>query len=675
MKWAAVAEIGWARDGSWSWIGEEMKNDKIIKAALDRMEEAVDADRENREEALNDLQNLAGFGQWPDSVKSEREGTNRPCLTINRLPQFVRQVTGDIRNLNPSINVMPADDEATTEVAEIIEGMTRQIQYRSDASSVYEAAAESAAQCGMGFFRVRADFEDEASFNQEILIERIHNPFSVYFDPAARMPTREDAGWCFVTESMSKADFEAAYPGKAVCDVSVDAQTDGLENWMDEGSVVVAEYFWKEPVEKKIGMLRDGTIVADPKAPMDIIRERKVQSHKIMWAKVSGKEVLEEPKEFPCSYLPVIAVVGEEMTVGDKIVRSSVIRYAKDPQRLYNYWRSAQTEMIALQPKAPYLVTTKQVKGLETFWKEANTSNRAYLPYHPDEKAGAPQRATPPVPSQGMMQEIVAAADDMKATTGIYDAGLGQRSNEQSGVAIRQRQLESDISTSIYADNLSKAVALCGRIVVEMIPKIYDTNRIVRTVGKDDAENMVPVNGIQVSQDGISPVNNLMSGKYDVRVSVGPSYTTKRQEAAESMIDFVRAFPAAAQVAGDLVAKNMDWPGAEEFADRLKKLLPPGVIPIGDMEPEEQQAAMAAQQQQQQRDAMMEQGQMASIQKEVAESEEAQADAEKARLEVAEKSLELAIASGQLDAAINQAVARALQGAMVPQGIPGQVPL
>ncbi|WP_306127931.1 portal protein [Roseovarius sp. MMSF_3350] len=645
-----------------------MKKDDIIRAALDRMDEAVDADRENREEALHDLEAIAGH-QWPDDIRQSREQEGRPCLTINRLPQFVRQVTGDIRRMNPSINVLPGDSEASQDVAEIVEGLVRHIQYASDATSVYESAGESAAACSMGYFRIRTEYEDDDSFNQVIKIERIHNPFSVYFDPQARMSTREDADYCFITEQMRKDDFRKAYPKAALVDMENDAETDGLEHWQNEGSMVVAEYFWKEPEEYELGLLPSGQVVRDPVAPLNIVRKRKVKSHKVMWAKISGKEVLEGPQEIPCDYIPVVGVMGEELHVGDRVQRTSVIRFAKDPQQLYNYWRSAQTELVALQPKAPYLVTPKQVAGFETFWNQANDSNRPYLPYNPDDKApGVPQRATPPIASQGMMQEVMTAAEDLKGTTGVYDAALGNQSNEKSGVAIRQRQMESDVSTSIYSDNVAKAVACSGRIIVNMIPKVYDTNRIIRILGKDDAEKMVPINGMQMTIDGPVPVNSLTIGKYDVKISVGPNYSTKRQEAAESMIEFVRAFPAAGAATADLIAKNMDWPGADEFADRLKKMLPPGIRDMDDLSPEEQQQMQAAMQQQQQA-AQIEQAKvMAEIEKGQAEAKEAGFDAQKAQFEVMNEQLELAAKNGQLNAAIGQIVqqevARALQGAM-----------
>lgn len=632
-----------------------LNKDDIIAAAKKRMQEAIDADRDNREEALDDLNNLAGR-QWPENIRNSRENDNRPVLTINRLPQFTRQVTGDIRKMDPAINVIPGDEKATD--PELIEGIVRQIQYDSDASSVYERAGESAASCGMGFFRIRHDYVDDRSFNQKIIIESIHNPFSVYVDPTARMPTREDMDYCFITEAMDHEDFKKAYPNAQAVEVDNDDQTDNLQNWRDGDEVTVAEYFWKERTQKTIAMMADGQITENPVEGMNYLRKREVMSAKVMWAKISGKDVLEGPKEFPCKYVPVVAVMGEEIHAGQDIVRTSVIRFAKDPQRLYNYWRSAQTELIALQPKAPFMVTAKQVAGFETEWRTANESNFPYLPYNPDEKApGPPQRATPPIASQGMMQEVLTSNEDMKATTGIYDSALGNRSNEESGVAIRQRQTESDISTSIYADNMGKAVQHAGKIIVTMIPKIYDTQRLLRLREKDGKEVPVMINQLMMTLDGPQIMNDVTTGTYDVKVTVGPNFTTKRQEAAESMMAFVNAVPNSAAVVSDLIAKNMDWPGADEFAERLRKTLPPGVVPPDELSPEEQQQ-MAA------NNKAQEAAQQVEMRKAVAETEEAEFDAQKARFEAIEKQLEVSISSGQINAAIQQAVTQALTGAL-----------
>jgi len=646
------------------------KHDDILKAARERMSEAQEGDRDNRLEMKSDLKFITG-DHWEESVKEGREAEGRPCLTINRLPQFVRGVTGDIRRMNPAINIIPGDGDSSQEVAEVYEGLIRQIEYSNDASSIYELAATDAAQCGIGHWRVLSEYEGDEGFDQVLKVKRIHNVFSVLWDPASREPTREDAEYCFVTEFMREKAFEKAYPDAAKISADMDESLDGREHWMEGTGVIVAEYFWKEPVTKTIGLTADGQTIENPKPPMDFIKSRKVHTHKVMWAKVSGKAILEGPQEFPCSQIPVISVVGEEIDRGDKVVRSSVIRYAKDPAQLYNYWSSADAELVALQPKAPYILTTKQVEGQESYWTNANSSNDPYLLYNPDEKAPPPQRSQPPVSSAGMAQQAMKAVEDMKATTGIYDAGLGNRSNEQSGVAIRQRQMESDVANSIYSDNLAKSIARCGRILVDMIPKIYDTDRAIRILGKDDAEKIVHINQ-QIYQPGVgvATINPVTLGKYEVRVSVGPNYSTRRQETAESMMAFVKSFPQSASIVGDLIADAMDWPNKDRFVDRLKKSLPPQMRDPDDLSPEEQQQAQMGMMQQQQAMQKQEQADMAELKKQVAEAAEAEADAEKAALEVEEKELELAAQSGELNVMISQLVQReverALQGAFQP---------
>lgn len=613
------------------------KNDALLKEATERYDAAVVFDRENRIEALDDMENLIGL-QWAESEKEQRETDGRPCLTINKLPQFLRQVTGDLRRTNPAIKVLPGDAETDKDGADVIESIVRQIQYKSDASSVYESAAESAAACGMGAFRVLTDYVSDNSFLQEICIEAIRNPFAVYWDPKATDPTRCDADWCFVSDRMTKAAFEKAYPGKAMAEVKAEQVGDmsRLQHWRQAGDVIVAEYFWKEYEDVTIYMGPDGQ--ATEKKPRGEAKSRQVKRHKVMWAKISGADVLEGPLEFPSKHIPVIAVMGEELHVGSSRYRSSVIRFAKDPQRMYNYWRSAQTEIVALQPKAPFIATPKQIAGRETEWGEANRTNAPVLLFNPDEKfPGAPQRQQPPVASQGMTEAIMLASQELKDTTGIYDAGLGNRSNEQSGVAIRQRQMESDISTSIYSDNMAKAVAQCGRIVVDMLPKVYDTYRRVAALGKDETEGVIEINKPMRTADGPVMVNNMAAGKYDVKVAVGPNYTTKRQETAESMMQFVQAFPAAAQVAGDLIAGAMDWPGADQIADRLKKTLPPGLVE--EESPQAQQAQMQAQQVQQEQSDMAKEMAVLRLEEQRAKTEQARANAAKAKAEAAEAAL------------------------------------
>lgn len=667
-----------------------MKNDDIVTLARKRLDEAATADLPNRDRSESDLAFLIGEGQWPEEVRQQREDEGKPCLTLNQLPKFVRTVTGQIRQINPAIRIIPAGNEATEDVAEIMEGLVRQIEAHCDAASVYEQSAESAAACGIGNFRVRADYCDDNSFDQELLIERIHNPSAVFWDPMAKHSSRMDAGYCFILEEMKIEDFKADYPDAVAEDITAEHRPSDLRRWFTPDTVSVAEYYWIEYERYTIGLMRDGSVVKDPKPPMDFTKKREVKAPRVKWAKVTGAEVLEGPTDIPCRQIPVFAVTGEEWHLGEEMYRSSVIRFAKDAQQLYNYGRSAHAEIVALQPKAPYMVTPKQVAGLEGLWAGANRTNAPYLPYNPDPAAPPPQRSTPPVPSPGLMQEIALSLEDLKNTTGVYDASLGSRSNETSGVAIAERQQEAQIGTSIYADNMIKAIHACGRVLVEMIPAIYDTTRVIRILGEDDQEKQVQINQIMQDMQGRLVVNDLTVGKYDVRVSSGPSYDTKREAASDGMMAFINAFPPAAQVTADLIAKAQDWPDADKFADRLRKILPPGVIEVEDMDPEQQQQVeQQAQQAQQMEQMQMQMQQMraqlemaeleakaqkytADAAKTMAETDETLADTQKTQMETADLQFELAAKSGQLNAVIQDAVARALMGVMAQQAPQGQ---
>ena len=627
---------------------------EIIDAARERMDEAYSADLPNREKGLADLQFVVGK-QWAEDVRAEREAEGKPCLTINGLPQYVRQVTAQIRNLNPGIQVLPADNPATEDIAEIYAGIIRAVENKHDATSIYEAAAESAAQCGIGHFRVRPDYCTHDSFEQELLIERIPNPFAVFWDPLAKDPTRKDARYCFIAEEIHKDDFAKQYPDKTLTDITSDHRPAGVEQWVRGEHVTIAEYFWVEHEEYTLVNI-DGQAFDKRELPPGFPKvhpmtgkpwpTRKTRRPYVMWAKISFDEVLEGPTEMPCSHIPVFAVTGEEIHIGEEVYRSSVVRHAKDPQVLYNYARSTQAEVISIQPRAPYLVTAKQIAGLDDIWAQANNANRPYLVYNPDEKAPAPMRVPPPIASQALTQEIQLAAEDMKRTTGIYDAALGARSNETSGVAINARKLEAANSTSVYADNMVKAVAQCGRVMAEMIPRVYDTERVIRILGADDQEKAVTINQVFRAPDGSDVVaNDVTTGRYDVRVSVGPAYQTLKQEAAAGQLEFLRTLPQAAPVIADIVAGNQEWPEADRIAERLRKMLPPGMEEDDQVSPEQQQMAqqqaMQQAQQEQQQQQMMQQAAQLEFRKADAEARKAEANAQKAEAEAIEAEIKV----------------------------------
>jgi hypothetical protein len=601
-------------------------NDKMA-TMRSRLQMAQAAYSDSREDELDDLRFMAGSPdnqwQWPADVLATRGSVQgqtinaRPCLTINKLPQHVRQVTNEQRQNRPSGKVIPADDNADVQVAEIFNGVVRHIEYMSDADVAYDTACDNQVTYGEGYIRLLTEYCNEETFDQDIRIARVRNAFSVYMDPTIQDPCGADAEWCFVTEDILISDYERMFPDAAPIStlMSQGVGNESMAQWLAEDTIRIAEYFYKSYEKATLNLYPDNQ-TAFKGTPQDAnlqamfgkpIRTREVDRQKVMWMKTNGFDILDE-REWPGKWIPVVRVVGNEWEVEGKLYISGLVRNAKDAQRMYNYWTSQEAEMLALAPKAPFIGYGGQFEGYEMQWKTANTTNWPYLEVNPDVTDGAgavlplPQRAAPPLPQTGLIQAKMGAGEDIKATTGQYDASLGQQGNERSAKAIVAREKQGDVGTYHYVDNLARAIRHITRQIVDLIPKIYDTQRIARIIGVDGDVDMVkfnptqkePVKEIRDELGGlIEKVYNPGVGTYDVMVTTGPGYMTKRQEALDAMSQILQSNPQLWAVAGDLFIKNMDWPGAQEMAERFKKILDPKVLSDGDQSPE----MMAAQQQ------------------------------------------------------------------------------
>lgn len=566
--------------------------DDIVKEAREAIQLSYDFDRDNRREAMEDLRFVAGF-QWSDAARQERVG--RPLITINRSSQFLRQVSNPIRQNMPTIKVEPDSDEDLN-MAQIANGLLRRIQYNSSASHVYAAAVEHMVACGIGWFRVVTDYVDKESFDQELLIKRVFNPLSVYPDPSSLEPDRSNMNWCVVSEVMPLAAFKKKYPKAAQQAVDQPSQgQNGSVTWGQSGdNMRVAEY-WRR-TETPITLLRltngetqDASTFT--KRGLEYLKfngliagERKSSKYTVKMHLVSGAEELEDPYECPCQWIPVIPVIGSEIPLEAGIYRHGLIRFQREPQQLHNYFMSVAAEALGQQPKAPMAVTPNQIKGFKNVWDNANRIATPYLPYNPDPQApGPPKRIEPaPLPA-GLIQMAQMLAEDMKATTGIYDAALGNRSNETSGVAIGARVEQGNQATFHFGDNLEHGLEHLGRVLLDMIPNVYDTQRTLRLLGEDDTEQEVQVNApaYDYEEGGPVVVNDLSEMAFkSVRVIMGPSFATKRAETAQNLIQLVQASPLIQEVGMDMVVKAQDFDGAEEMAKRLKaftELKYPGV--------------------------------------------------------------------------------------------------
>jgi hypothetical protein len=605
--------------------GKPLKSDSdILTVARNRLDMAVSSLAESREDEMDDLRFYAGspdnHWQWPADVLATRGAVQgqtinaRPTLTINKLPQHVRQVTNDQRQNRPGAKVIPVDDNADVEVAEVFNGMIRHIEYISDADVAYDTACENQVAYGEGYIRLLTEYCDDKTFDQDIKIGRIRNSFSVYMDPLIQDPTGADAKWCFITEDVTKAEYERMYPDAAPISTlqSLGVGDQSISNWLNEDTVRIADYYYID-YNKATLNLYPGNATAFDGTPEDKglravygkpKRNRVSDRPVVRYCKINGYEILEQ-REWAGKWIPVIRIVGNEFEVDGRLYVSGLVRNAKDAQRMYNYWVSQEAEMLALAPKAPFIGYGGQFEGYEDKWKTANTNNWPYLEVNPDVTDGQgavlplPQRAQPPMASSGLLQAKAGAAEDIKATTGQYNASLGMGSNERSGKAILARQREGDVGTYHYGDNLARGVRHIARQLIDLIPKIYDTQRIARVIGEDGETKMAKINPDQempvnkiVDENGIviEKIYNPGVGKYDVVATTGPGYATKRQEALEAMAQLLQGNPQLWTVAGDLFVKNMDWPGAQEMSARFKKTIDPKILESGDKSPELQAA-------------------------------------------------------------------------------------
>jgi hypothetical protein len=566
-------------------------------------ERCQDAEQDNRMVALDDIRFSRLEEQWPQQIIQQRQTEQRPCLTINKMPAFIRQVVNDARQNKPSIKVHPVDSGADPKTAEIINGLIRNIEYTSNADVAYDTAIEASVSGGFGYWRVGMDYAYDDTFEMDLSIERVANQFAVYGDPDSMSADSSDWNVAFVVEPMRKDEYKAKYKGKKNADdneVCIDFESDAWRDagpWLDDETVMIAEWWRREEVERQIVKCSNGFVYdkdefeADPnlQAAVDagilqVVGTRTTKSHKVTQVIMSGADVL-AVNDWPGKYIPIIPVYGDEINIEGKRYFRSLIHSAKDAQRMFNYWRTTSTELVALAPRVPWIGRVGTFNTDADRWATANTTSHSYLEYDGE----APQRQPLDVgPAAGALQEALNASDDMKAIIGIYDASLGARSNETSGKAIMARQREGDVATFHFIDNLSRAIRHTGRILIDLIPKVYSDERVIRVLGEDGSPKSVKVNGQEpapvIGKDGkpevddqgnpMMALHDLTAGKYDLTVTTGPSFTTRREEAAMQMTEFVRAFPAAAPVIGDILAMNLDWPGADEIAERLKKINP-----------------------------------------------------------------------------------------------------
>src|SRR5262245_6944248 len=585
------------------------KRADFLATSRKRFQLASDAESEQRKEAIDD-DRFRALEHWPEKIKQQRDTDQRPCLTIDKLSQPIRQITNQERQGRPAIQINPVSGGADQATAEIQQGLIRQIEQHSFADVAYDWAFDGAVSHGWGYFRVLTEYESDTSFDQIIKIDWIENQYSVFFDPSARAWNKRDAMWCHLIEDLTPESYNARYARKNGNQTAKSlAEFTGLgtehPTWFPDNGVRIAEYFYVEETEAELVELTTGeTLLADqlPKRlsrGVTVRNRRPVRTPKVRWCLHNALEILEK-REWAGKFIPIIEVEGERLNVDGKRIKRGLIRASRDPSRMYDYWVSAATETTALAPRAPWIMYEGQDEGYEGMWATANTVPYSALKARATSKLTGnqilplPQRSAIEPPIQAMMQGVKQAELDIHSTTAFYDASDPRRANtEQSGRAVLARKEQGAQTNMNFADNLNRSLRYLGELLLDLMPKIYDRpGRVVQIIGADDevrqimlgqrfqknaqtgAPEAVPPEVLALQQ-GLGEFYDLNKGQYAVTVTVGHSFTTRRQEAVASMLELVNAQPAMAPIVSDVLVENMDWPGAPKLAARLKKMLPP----------------------------------------------------------------------------------------------------
>lgn len=558
----------------------ENENDPRIADAMKFLRLSNDADTSNRSEALEDLKFAAG-DQWPTEIQNSRNLEARPCLTINKIDPYIRQVTNQQRQARPRIKVHGMNTSSDEKLAEILTGVIRHIEVNSDADQAYDTAFDYSVRMGWGYFRVVTDYIRDDSFDQEIYIRPIDNPFTVYFDPNSILPDGSDAERCLITTVLEKKVFQDMYPDADLGSFTYRGTGDDSAEWIMKDDIRIAEYFYTERKAVKLIQLSDGTAVFEDELPAEeILRmagitrvgERESMRKQIKWCKLTAMEVLEE-RTWPGKYIPIVPVYGQQLVIESKRKKYGLVRNAKDPQRMLNFWQTSITESVALAPKAKWLLAEGQDEGHELEWASANIKSTPVLRYKQKDIEGqpapAPVRLQPEPPPAGILAASASINNDLQAVLGIFDPNQMPTGN-MSGKAINGQQQQMDLTNFHYFDNLTRSIRYAGKILLDLIPKIYDHERVMRIIGYDNQPELVVLNQRTVDAAGVTKIlNDVTVGEYDVVMETGPGYNSKRQEAVANMMPLLSASPDLMKIAGDLVFRNMDFPGADVIADRL----------------------------------------------------------------------------------------------------------
>lgn len=575
------------------------KDDELHALAVTRFERVETKERDQRRLAVEDIKFAqTEDGQWDEGAKEKRK--NRPRFTINRVAGAIDQLVGDQRQNRTDIKIRPVSGGANEDVAKVYTGLIRNIESASKASNAYDCAFDEVINGGYGGWRVITEFNDDDAFEQDIKIKPLNTATtSLWFDDAAKEYDRRDALWAFVTVDMPTEEHAKRFPNSPASAWSQeDFDNSGCSSWVSSNTVKVAEYWVKTPITKELALLSDGRVIdaEEEKAVLDelskqgitVKRTRKVKSHKVEMYLMDGSTILEGPKPWAGKFIPLIPMYGRQSHIEGQTYTRGIVRFAKDASRIYNYEISSVIETSALTPKDPLWYTPAQIKGHETKYRTFTTQNSPFMPYNPDPKApGAPQRGGAPAVQTGSMSIIQNASMDIYHVTGMQPPSIGANPELKSGKAIQAQERLGDRGQFIFTDNLVKSQEYCAEILIDLIPRIYDTERQVRIMAQDgESENVFINQAVRDEQTGEDVlVNDLSTGKYDVVAESGPAFATQRQESAQQILDLIATSPMFENLAMDLVAKDLPILESKELTKRVRKIQ----IQQGIIEPTEEE--------------------------------------------------------------------------------------
>jgi hypothetical protein len=593
------------------------KDQKIIDEATKRFKLCQEWESRQRAVADDDVKFVNGDPdnnyQWPNDLRKARELDQQPCLTINKARQHCLQIINDAKQNKPGVKISPVGNGATFEAAQVFGGIVRHIEYTSNAETIYDCATENQVQGGIGYWRVVTEYASDDTFDQDIFLRRIKDPQAVYLDPDIREKDGSDARFGFIFEDMPRAEFVKLYPD---CEDEVShAPLGNSEGWITKDHVRVCEYYSRQNKKDKLVAFMNPNLgdgqgeqeilrLSDLKKtlPQDLIdailadpetKVREILIDDIKWYKIAANKVIDS-RDWPGSYIPIVRLIGEESIIDGVWDCKGHVRYLKDAQRMYNYWSSSATEMVALQPKSPWIAPAKSIEGYETYWQTANKIAHSILPYNDTDDQGnqiaAPSKAPPAVIAPAFINGMSIAQNELMMASGQYQSQMGQNENAKSGVAINARQRQGDNATYHFIDNLAVAIRYTGKILIDLIPKVYDTPRVIKIMAQDGTTSDVAIDpqarqsyleDQEKTAEEAQVIFNPSVGKYAVISEIGPAYATKRQQAFDALTQIMGNSPELMQVAGDLLFKAADFPMADDLAERLHRMVPKNILGEG----------------------------------------------------------------------------------------------